>query len=122
MGTTRAHTIGLVRFKGVWISPWRGGSNAPRLAGIGPAPAENSQPARGALAAYVEGDFEVTRSEAEWRAMINTKNPIGDVRHVGYGAVAEGTILGVWLCGEDFSLCSEAGQITSLANVATMIT
>ena len=27
--------------------------------------------ARGTLAAYVEGDFEVTRSEAEWRAMLS---------------------------------------------------
>ena len=27
--------------------------------------------ARGALAAYVEGDFEVERTEAEWRAMLS---------------------------------------------------
>ncbi|MFG6577944.1 peptide-methionine (R)-S-oxide reductase MsrB [Sulfitobacter sp. 1A13191] len=27
--------------------------------------------ARGASAAYVEGDFDVTRSEAEWRAMLS---------------------------------------------------
>ena len=56
VGTTRAQPIGLVRFKGVWISAGRGGSNAPRLAGLGPAAAERSASAGSPSASLATDD------------------------------------------------------------------